>query len=99
MKFSFTNILNAFRGSGNVAAEKAVESPKEAFNRNRETWLHKSICFAPSVNMVFGQDGGVKACCHNAENLLGRYPQQSIKEIWTSEEAKTFRNKLSEYKL
>ena len=55
-----------------------------------------SICFAPSVNMLFATDGTVKACCHNSENSLGRYPDQTIREIWNSQEAMHFRKKLGQ---
>lgn len=57
----------------------------------------RSACYAPSVNMLFATDGSVKACCHNSENTLGRYPAQSIREIWQSEAARSFRQAMSDF--
>ncbi len=57
--------------------------------------IAESLCYAPSVNMLFGTDGTVRACCHNNENILGRYPEKSIKDIWNSEEAKRFRQEMA----
>ena len=32
--------------------------------------------------MYFGRDGAVSACCYSRNGALGRYPEQSIDEIW-----------------
>lgn len=58
--------------------------------------FHKSVCYAPSTNMLFSQDGSVYACCHNNEMALGKYPQQSLLEIWNSHNAKQFRKDMEQ---
>jgi len=37
--------------------------------------------------MYFGRDGAVSACCYSRSAHIGRYPDQSIEEIWTSAQA------------
>lgn len=57
----------------------------------------RSACYAPSVNMLFATDGSVRACCHNSENTLGRYPDQTISQIWQSDAACAFRQAMSDF--
>jgi MoaA/NifB/PqqE/SkfB family radical SAM enzyme len=73
------------------------DSLKITFNQTRDKALHHSVCFAPSTNMIFSEDGTIKACCHNKENILGRYPDNNISEIWNSAAARQFRQKMTEY--
>ncbi len=40
------------------------------------------LCAAPFINLFFGNRGRVMACCANKMYELGRYPEQSILEIW-----------------
>lgn len=41
--------------------------------------------------MYFGRDGVVSACCYTRSAKMGRYPDQSIEEIWTGAEANSMR--------
>ena len=68
------------------------------YNKTRNA-SHNTFCHAPGVNMLFAQDGKVKACCHNLEFILGEYPKQSITEIWKSEAAGELRGYLKNYNL
>lgn len=70
-----------------------------SYNKTRVTEDYTSFCFAPSINMYFAQDGTVRLCCHNMEYSIGKYPDQSISEIWNSEAAKKVRQDMREYKL
>jgi radical SAM protein with 4Fe4S-binding SPASM domain len=70
-----------------------------AYNSSRTTKNPSSLCYAPSVNMYFSQDGTVHLCCHNMKYVIGKYPDQSILEIWNSEAAKKVRKDMEEYKL
>ena len=59
--------------------------PKDAienYNAARSCSDKRSLCHAPSYSMYFGRDGYVSACCYSRANSLGRYPDQSISEIW-----------------
>jgi len=49
------------------------------------------ICNAPFVSMYFRPDGKVSPCCFNHEFIYGKYPEQSIEEIWTGDQIKKFR--------
>jgi molybdenum cofactor biosynthesis enzyme MoaA len=49
--------------------------------------------------MYFAQDGSVRLCCHNMEYHLGKYPDQSIHEIWNSEAAQKVRQDMRAYRL
>lgn len=70
--------------------------PKEILNQYNKVRLNTDtsvVCHAPFVNMNFEQNGNVRACCYNSEHILGRWPEQTIRQIWESKEA----NKLREY--
>ncbi len=50
-----------------------------------------SICHAPESSMYFGRDGLVSACCYSRNAALGRYPDNSVEEIWNSAQAVSMR--------
>ncbi len=54
------------------------------YNKSRPRSARGSICHAPSKSLYFGMRGEVMLCCANRSHLAGRYPQQSIREIWGS---------------
>lgn len=46
------------------------------------------LCHAPFNNLLINQSGEFKICCHNNTYILGKYPEQSIDEIWFGEKRK-----------
>lgn len=78
---------------------KNISDQMAAYNSSRRVKNLSSFCYAPSINMYFSQDGHVKLCCHNMEYSIGKYPEQSISEIWNSAEAEKIRQDMKEYKL
>jgi len=84
-----------------VSAPGSISEKVRAFEyaKTRTGLNHKTFCYAPSVNMYFAQDGSVKACCHNMELSIGKFPEQSLKEIWNSDKARLFRKKMENYSL
>jgi MoaA/NifB/PqqE/SkfB family radical SAM enzyme len=70
-----------------------------AYNNTRKPSLTGSFCYAPGINMLFGQDGKIRACCHNMEYTLGEYPKQTIQEIWKGEAAEQLRTHLKNFDL
>lgn len=59
-----------------------MESNKsiKSFFKQRKPVL---LCYAPFNNMLIDQQGNVRICCHNSNDFtLGRYPEQSLNEIW-----------------
>lgn len=88
-------LLKTVRGDNPVSAKNSAElTLRAAYNERRKPAVRHSACLAPSVNMIFSEDGAIKVCCHNRENLLGRYPENNIREIWNGDKAKQFREKM-----
>ena len=52
------------------------------YNAVRPKAATGKLCHAPSVNLNFEQNGNVTACCFNRSDVLGRYPDQTLKQIW-----------------
>lgn len=61
------------------------------YNTNRLPADATRFCHAPFNNLYFGNRGFIMACCSNRLHVLGRYPQQSITDVWTGEKAKNLR--------
>ncbi len=53
-----------------------------------------SVCHAPARNLFFTNTGVVLSCCFNRAYEVGRYPEQSIQQIWESEKITELRNSL-----
>lgn len=51
-------------------------------------------CYAPFSSMRFNHAGNVLACCFNRGNILGKFPQQSIHDIWFGENRRQLRKAL-----
>src|SRR3954467_2856764 len=98
MKLS--NPLNWFSKPANDAAAELVMDPAlaAAYNATRTNGNH-SFCYAPSINMYFSQTGEIKVCCHNSEFSIGKYPEQTISEIWHSPRAEELRERMRRYDL
>ena len=52
------------------------------------------FCYVPFNSLTFSFSGAVFACSYNREVQLGKYPDQSIDEIWNGKEAKELRKHL-----
>lgn len=66
----------------------------QAYNASRQT-AHKSLlCHAPFVNINFEPNGNMVACCYNRKEVLGRFPENSIKEAWVSPAAESLRQNI-----
>jgi MoaA/NifB/PqqE/SkfB family radical SAM enzyme len=64
------------------------------YNTKRTCADKGTICHAPESSMYFGRDGAVSACCYSRNGALGRYPDQSIDEIWNGAQAEAMRSAL-----
>ena len=69
------------------------------YNALRPASKHGSFCYAPMNNIYFSWEGKAIACCFNQDFILGRYPEQSIREIWESQKANELREALENYDL
>jgi MoaA/NifB/PqqE/SkfB family radical SAM enzyme len=54
----------------------------------------KIFCYSPYLNLDFDQLGRVTACCYSRDYELGRYPANSLIEIWNGEPIKKLREKM-----
>jgi len=52
------------------------------YNKVRIYGAKPLFCYNPFVNIFFNINGDAIACCRSHETVLGKYPNQSIKEIW-----------------
>lgn len=82
------------------------EHEVELFKQNFSNWADEVIvkpirtldgerkrCPQPSQRLVIGWDGKAYGCCGNWDDNfpIGRFPKQSLKELWNSEPAKLLR--------
>jgi MoaA/NifB/PqqE/SkfB family radical SAM enzyme len=63
-----------------------------AYANSRSGTYKDVICHAPFVNLNFEQNGNVRACCYNTKHVLGQWPRQSIKQIWSGVKANELRS-------
>jgi len=56
---------------------------------------NSKICYAPFRSMYFDFNGNALPCCENRVFNYGRYPDQSLSEIWFGQKIKQFRNLIS----
>jgi MoaA/NifB/PqqE/SkfB family radical SAM enzyme len=63
----------------------------EEYNATRSVFSRGTICHAPTVNINFDQSGIASACCYNRQHILGKYPENSLMEMWKGEQANQLR--------
>jgi len=68
----------------------------KAYNASRHIFSRGQVCHAPSVNINFDQSGVASACCLNRDHILGRYPENSLMEMWEGERADELRKLIKE---
>lgn len=75
-----------------------ANSPKQIdeYNKSRILGARAKICYAPFSNLYFGTTGAVTACCFNREYELGKYPENSINDIWYGDKADELRQHIEE---
>lgn len=88
-----------FAGSIPKGLDPETKGLAEAYQKARPGLRHHTFCHAAEINMLFSQEGEVYVCCHNQSYAIGKYPEQSIAEIWNSEAAQLIRDKLRNYDL
>ncbi len=71
----------------------------QAYNASRNCANKNIVCHAPLVNLNFEQTGEVRACCYNFKHVLGKWPDQSLREIWTGQKLADLRSFVAENNL
>jgi MoaA/NifB/PqqE/SkfB family radical SAM enzyme len=56
----------------------------------------KDCCLAPYSTLNFDTMGYIRVCCYNNDFILGKYPENSLKECWNNPERKKFINDIKE---
>lgn len=74
------------------------EKVKE-YNRNRIFGPKMKICYAPNNNMHFQTNGDVTSCSFNKKLVIGNVNDNSLKEIWNSNNAIEIRKNMADYDL
>ncbi len=64
---------------------------EKEYNITRSIFSRDQICHAPTVNINFDQSGIASACCYNRQHILGKYPENSLMEMWKGERADQLR--------
>lgn len=67
----------------------------KSYNKVRPFGAQKYFCYVPSTSLTFSFRGEVYACSYNRKVLLGKYPENSISEIWNSDNAIKLRKHLA----
>ena len=65
---------------------------KRAFNKHLFRDKNEFLCSAPFKNLYFQPDGRIVSCCFNRTFTLGKYPEDSIPEIWKGEKLTKLRD-------
>ena len=68
--------------SAQVKHEPIADGTVSAYNQVRDCADTSTLCHAPSSSLYFGRNGYVTACCYSRSNPVGRWPRQSVEEIW-----------------
>ncbi|MEX0812903.1 MAG: radical SAM protein [Chitinophagales bacterium] len=61
------------------------------FNKFRPDGAKQIFCYLPFNSLTFSFSGDVYVCSYNRDVVLGKYPENSIKEIWEGQKAQKLR--------
>jgi MoaA/NifB/PqqE/SkfB family radical SAM enzyme len=64
------------------------------YNKSRDCADKKSLCHAPNYSLHFSKNGLVSACSYTRFMPLGKYPDQTIEEIWFGSTAHNIRKEM-----
>lgn len=64
------------------------------FNCIRDKSKRSRLCHIPFKSMFFSENGEVHACCYYHKKPYGKYPENTIYEIWTGSNIKKLRENI-----
>ena len=64
------------------------------YNKDRNCLDKSSLCHAPNYSMHFAQNGVVSACSFTRFMPMGKFPEQTIDEIWFGNVAQKHRKQM-----
>lgn len=65
------------------------------YNKTRNFFWRRKVCFAPFNSLRFSLSGNMYSCCYNRYHSLGRYPEVSIHDAWNGIKAQELRNNIT----
>ena len=71
-----------FRKADTKNYKPISKSDLRKYNRHRHFGPLPKLCYAPWTNLFFNTDGKAIICCKNTKLILGKYPENSIHDIW-----------------
>lgn len=75
-----------------VSENKLSRNLVQEYNKSRKISGSGLLCHAPNVSLNFEQTGNANACCYNRTFVLGKYPEQSVNDIWFGSKAEELRD-------
>lgn len=66
------------------------------YNKTREHNCRQYFCHIPFTQLYISFGGNIYACCGNRHYLLGKYPEQSLHDIWFGKRVQKLREALAE---
>ncbi len=79
-----------------MTRQDILEKSITTYNTTRRQNAAYALCYAPFKYLYFSFDGKVYVCCDNKQQVVGKYPEESIREIWFGRKMNAFRTALSE---
>ena len=73
---------------------KLTQEAIQSYNAQRSQESMTHFCWAPWKSMYVGFRGNVSVCCFNKTHVIGKYPEQPIKEIWFGKKADEIRKSI-----
>ncbi len=90
---------NEVQSENYISVSGATSEQLKKYYQQRRGSQHSSFCSAPDINLYFGMKGEVYACCHSRNYVVGKWPDNSIGEIWKGEKLARLKAALKENKL
>ena len=85
-------LFNFLKGNKKTKYHPIPQKTVREFNKIRAVDKWEYLCHAPFKSMTFFHTGDVLACWYNKLFPLGKYPDDSIQDIWFSIRADKLRN-------
>jgi len=64
------------------------------YNRTRSRRTRKYLCYLPFTQLYVSFEGNIYVCCGNRSFLLGKYPEQSLKDVWFGDALRELRKRI-----
>lgn len=83
--------------SGFAKSSTSESSSINEYQNHRPAGKMKKICYAPYRSIYFSANGNVNPCCLNRSHIYGKWPENSIQQIWNNKKMLELKDALSCY--